>query len=156
MKVNEYFVPVRPLKVVHNREFVITNDGKTVATIQQDLYDRLRNIVADKYRVIAEDNDLKGMLKDGAHNFPEEIRILENVRREMEGKLNAEQLAEQPVYEKVQNALFTKGKEAEELVAKQDEVRAKLIELSRAVIEAKGTIYDGVKAWYHLCLPCWG
>ena len=77
----------------------------------------------------------------------EEIRILENVRREMEGKLNAEQLAEQPVYEKVQNALFTKGKEAEELVAKQDEVRAKLIELSRAVIEAKGTIYDGVKAW---------
>ena len=81
MKVNEYFVPVRPLKVVHTREFVITNDGKTVATIQQDLYDRLRNIVADKYRVIAEDNDLKGMLKDGAHNFPEEIRILEDGKK---------------------------------------------------------------------------
>ena len=77
----------------------------------------------------------------------EEIRILENVRREMEGKLNAEQLAEQPVYEKVQNALFTKGKEAEELVAKQDEVRARLLELSRAVVEAKGTVYDGVKVW---------
>jgi uncharacterized protein (DUF342 family) len=77
----------------------------------------------------------------------EEIRILENVRREMEGKLNAEQLAEQPVYEKVQTALFTKGKEAEELVAKQDEVRARLLELSRAVVEAKGTVYDGVKVW---------
>jgi uncharacterized protein (DUF342 family) len=77
----------------------------------------------------------------------EEIRILENVRREMEGKLNAEQLAEQLVYEKVQNALFTKGKEAEELVAKQDEVRARLLELSRAVVEAKGTVYDGVKVW---------
>ncbi len=77
----------------------------------------------------------------------EEIRILENVRRDMEGKLNAEQLAGQPVYEKVQNALYTKGKEAEELVAKQEEVRARLIELSRAVIEAKGTIYDGVKVW---------
>ena len=77
----------------------------------------------------------------------EEIRILENVRREMEGKLNAEQLAEQPVYEKVQNALFTKGKEAEELVAKHEEVRARLLELSRAVIEAKGTVYDGVKVW---------
>lgn len=77
----------------------------------------------------------------------EEIRILENVRREMEGKLNAEQLAEQPVYEKVQNALYTKGKESEELVAKQEEVRARLMELSRAVIEAKGTIYDGVKVW---------
>ena len=77
----------------------------------------------------------------------EEIRILENVRREMEGKLNAEQLAEQPVYEKVQNALYTKGKEAEELVAKQEEVRARLMELSRAVVEAKGTVYDGVKVW---------
>ena len=77
----------------------------------------------------------------------EEIRILENVRREMEGKLSAEQLAEQPVYEKVQNALYTKGKEAEELVAKQEEVRGRLLELSRAVIEAKGTIHDGVKAW---------
>lgn len=52
MKANEYFVPVRPLKVIHTREFVITNDGKTVATIQQDLYDRLRNVVADKYRVL--------------------------------------------------------------------------------------------------------
>lgn len=77
----------------------------------------------------------------------EEIRILENVRREMEGKLNAEQLAEQPVYEKVQNALYTKGKEAEELVARQEEIRSRLLELSRAVIEAKGTIYDGVKVW---------
>ncbi len=77
----------------------------------------------------------------------EEIRILENVRREIEGKLSAEQLAEQPVYEKVQNALYTKGKEAEELVAKQEEVRGRLLELSRAVIEAKGTIHDGVKAW---------
>lgn len=81
MSVNEYFVPVRPLKVVHTREFVITNDGETVAIIQQDLYDKFRNIVADKYRVITEDNDLKGMLKDGAHNFPEEIKILEDEKK---------------------------------------------------------------------------
>ena len=75
----------------------------------------------------------------------EEVRILDNVRREMEGKVPADQLVGQPVYEKVQNALFSKGKEIEELTAKQEEVRAKLIELSRATIVAKGTIHDGVK-----------
>ncbi|MCR4791699.1 MAG: FapA family protein [Lachnospiraceae bacterium] len=75
----------------------------------------------------------------------EEIRILDNVRKEMEGKLSVEQLAEQPVYEKVQNALYSKSKEFEELSAKQEEVRGKLLELNRAVIFAKGTIYDGVK-----------
>ena len=75
----------------------------------------------------------------------EEVRILDNVRREMESKVTLDQLAGQPVYEKVQNALFSKGKEIEELTARQEEVRSKLIELSRATILAKGTIYDGVK-----------
>lgn len=75
----------------------------------------------------------------------EELRILENVRKEMEAKLDAQQLAEQPVYEKVQNALYSKGKEFDELSAQQEEVRGKLLELGRAVILAKGTIYDGVK-----------
>jgi uncharacterized protein (DUF342 family) len=75
----------------------------------------------------------------------EEVRILDNVRREMESKIPADQLVGQPVYEKVQNALFSKGKEIEELTAKQEEVRGKLIELSRAVILARGTIHDGVR-----------
>ena len=75
----------------------------------------------------------------------EEVRILDNVRREMESKLPADQLAGQPVYEKVQNALFSKGKEIEELTAKQEEVRGKLIELARATILAKGTVHEGVK-----------
>ena len=75
----------------------------------------------------------------------EEVRILDNVRREMEAKLDAKQLAEQPVYEKVQNAIYTKGKELEELTASQEEVRSKLLELNRAVIVAKGTVFEGVK-----------
>ena len=75
----------------------------------------------------------------------EEVRILDNVRREMEAKLDPVQLAEQPVYEKVQNALYTKGRELEDLTARQEEVRSRLLELSRAVILAKGTIYDGVR-----------
>ncbi len=75
----------------------------------------------------------------------EELRILENVAKEMEGKLSVEQLAGQPVYEKVQNAIFSKNKEFEELSAKQEEVRVQLLELNRAVIVANGTVHDGVK-----------
>ena len=63
----------------------------------------------------------------------------------MEAKLDPVQLTEQPVYEKVQNALYTKGRELEDLTARQEEVRSRLLELSRAVILAKGTIYDGVR-----------
>ena len=75
----------------------------------------------------------------------EELRILENVKKEMEAKMTAEQLLSQPMYDKVQTSIFSKNKEFEELSKKQEDVRNQLIELGRAVIYAKGTIHDGVK-----------
>ena len=75
----------------------------------------------------------------------EELRILENARREMESKMPPDQLAEQPVYEKVQNALFQKNRDFEDLNKQQEEVREKLMELNRAVIVVNGTMHEEVK-----------
>lgn len=76
----------------------------------------------------------------------EELRILTNVRMEMENKLTPEQLAEHPMYEKIQNAEYTKEKDVAELTERQARLREQLLELNRAVICAKGTVFEGVKA----------
>ncbi len=84
----------------------------------------------------------------------EELRILVNMRSELEGKFSAAQLSSQPVYEKVQNSIFSKSKLAEKLGAQLEEVKAQLMEIERATVCAKGTIYDGVRiqignaSWY--------
>ncbi len=75
----------------------------------------------------------------------EELRILVNMRKELETKFSPAQLTTQPVYEKVQNSIFSKSKAAEKLGAQLEEIKSQLMEIERATIYAKGTVYDGVR-----------
>ena len=75
----------------------------------------------------------------------EELRILVNMRKELETKFTPAQLAAQPVYEKVQNSIFSKSKTAEKLGAQLEEIKVQLMEIERASVYAKGTVHDGTR-----------
>jgi uncharacterized protein (DUF342 family) len=92
-------------------------------------------------RLIRESNEVYGRLK----STTEELRMLVNARNEMYHKYPREVLAEQEVYRKVEDAIYTKETDQKELSARQEELRAQLLEISRAKVVVHGTVFTGAK-----------
>lgn len=75
---NEVVVPVEWMPVKGTHEFTIIHDGKTVATIQQDCYDEEKTIFTESYRIISADSAIVKQMREGAKNYPELIKIIDD------------------------------------------------------------------------------
>ena len=75
---DEVVVPVEWMPIKGTHEFTIIHDGKTVATIQQDCYDEEKTIFAESYRIVSADSAIVKQMRDGAKNFPELMKIIDD------------------------------------------------------------------------------
>ena len=88
--------------------------------------------------------DLEIVLGANMHKVGEELQLLQNAYQEMRRKYPPEQRNLNPVFIKVENALYTKQRQLKKLQAQKEAIEAQKKEANAARVVASGTIYDGV------------
>ncbi len=91
--------------------------------------------------LLEKSKDLFKRLKD----VREELRILGNAKVELEGRIPASARAENPIYAKMQDAIYTKHREEQKYHDELEFVKTEMADLERAKVRIDGTVYPGVK-----------
>ncbi len=75
----------------------------------------------------------------------EELRILGNAKVELEAKIPKEARADNPVYGKMEDAIYTKQREEQKLHDELEFVKNEIASLEQSKVVINGTVYPGVK-----------
>jgi uncharacterized protein (DUF342 family) len=82
-------------------------------------------------------------LKDEITGVHEELEILQNAKKEFESKYSPEVYSTQEMYSKLDNAIYTKEKQREELDAEKAKLDEEIKLISAAKVVIKGRLYEG-------------
>lgn len=87
----------------------------------------------------------KAVIDEKFRELENELKLLRNAYRDIKRRYTAEERNNNPLYLKVENAIYTKETELRDVRNLQDELKAEENKLKLARIVVKGTIYQGVK-----------
>lgn len=87
----------------------------------------------------------KAMLDEKFRELENELKLLRNAYKEIKSKYTAEERNNNPLYLKVENAIYTKETELKDMFRLQEQLKEEEGRLKLARIIVKGTIYQGVK-----------
>lgn len=88
--------------------------------------------------------DLEIVLGGNIHKVEEELQMFQHVYQDMKRKYPPEQRNVNPLFIKIENALYTKQQQLKKLQSQKEAIEAQKKEANFAKVVANGTIYDGV------------
>ncbi len=88
-------------------------------------------------------DDLKAV-EDKIREHQMELAILENAKADVQSKYPPEVRNTMEIYLKIENAIFTKNKIIQDLVAKRDGIQNKITDTLQAKLVVTGDLYEGV------------
>lgn len=82
-------------------------------------------------------------LNENIRNVSEELRIIENARTDFNNKYPLEVRSNMDVYAKIENAVYTKEKQLEELNREKAQMEERIQSISDAKVVVNGRLYEG-------------